>query len=156
MSKTLPPLTPHLSAWAALLRAHKYLLEQVQARLSEAGLPPLEWYDVLLELEFSDNNRLRLFELGERIALSRSNLTRLCDRMERQGVIQREDCAEDRRGFYALLTPSGRELRRKMWPIYRDAIETYFSAHISKQDANELARILRKTHKPADDKGAHA
>lgn len=150
MSKDPRHVTPQFAAWASLLRTHKYLLEQVQASLASAGLPTLEWYDVLLELDFAENNRLRLFELGERIVLSRSNLSRLCDRLERQGLIRREDCAEDRRGLYAALTPKGRELRRQMWPIYRAAVETHFSEYVSDDEASTLARILLKARKPIE------
>ncbi|MCK5875297.1 MAG: MarR family transcriptional regulator [Alcanivoracaceae bacterium] len=134
--------TPHFLAWARLLRAHKVLLEKVQADLSAADLPPLEWYDLLLELDMAEGNRLRLYDLGQRMVLSRSNLTRLCDRLEKEGLISREQCAEDRRGLFAALTQKGAELRRAMWPIYKRSVEQHFSAHISEQEATELAAVL--------------
>lgn len=131
-------------AWARLLRAHKVLLEQVQAALSAAELPPLEWYDLLLELDLAPGRRLRFSELGERIVLSRSNLTRLCDRLENEGLLQREKCEEDRRGLYAVLTPEGAALRKRMWPVYRQAIQTFFSAQLSEQEAQTLAGLLQR------------
>jgi DNA-binding MarR family transcriptional regulator len=134
--------TPHFLAWARLLRVHKVLLEKVQADLSAADLPPLEWYDLLLELDMAEGNRLRLYDLGQRMVLSRSNLTRLCDRLEKEGLISREQCAEDRRGLFAALTPRGAELRRAMWPVYKRSVEQHFSAHISEQEATELAAVL--------------
>ena len=134
--------TPHFLAWARLLRAHKVLLEKVQADLSAADLPPLEWYDLLLELDMAEGNRLRLYDLGQRMVLSRSNLTRLCDRLEKEGLISREQCAADRRGLFAALTQKGAELRRAMWPIYKRSVEQHFSAHISEQEATELAAVL--------------
>lgn len=134
--------TPHFLAWARLLRAHKVLLEKVQADLSAADLPPLEWYDLLLELDMAEGNRLRLYDLGQRMVLSRSNLTRLCDRLEKEGLISREQCAEDRRGLFAALTQKGAELRRAMWPVYKRSVEQHFSAHISEQEATELAAVL--------------
>lgn len=134
--------TPHFLAWARLLRVHKVLLEKVQADLSAADLPPLEWYDLLLELDMAEGNRLRLYDLGQRMVLSRSNLTRLCDRLEKEGLISREQCAEDRRGLFAALTQKGAEIRRAMWPVYRRSVEQHFSAHISEQEAAELAAVL--------------
>lgn len=134
--------TPHFLAWARLLRVHKVLLEKVQADLSAADLPPLEWYDLLLELDMAEGNRLRLYDLGQRMVLSRSNLTRLCDRLEKEGLISREQCAEDRRGLFAALTPRGAEIRRAMWPVYKRSVEQHFSAHISEQEATELAAVL--------------
>jgi len=125
-----------------MLRVHKVLLEKVQADLSAAGLPPLEWYDLLLELDMAEGHRLRLYDLGERMALSRSNLTRLCDRLEKEGLVLREQCAEDRRGLFAALTPKGAELRRAMWPVYKRAVEQHFSAHLEESEASELASVL--------------
>ncbi|MFZ5503502.1 MAG: MarR family winged helix-turn-helix transcriptional regulator [Pseudomonadota bacterium] len=136
--------TPHFLAWARLLRVHQVLLEKVQADLSAAGLPPLEWYDLLLELDMAEGNRLRMYDLGERMVLSRSNLTRLCDRLEKEGLISREQCAEDRRGLFAALTRAGAELRLAMWPVYKRSVEQHFSAHLSEAEADELAAILLK------------
>ncbi|MFZ1493837.1 MAG: MarR family transcriptional regulator [Candidatus Competibacter denitrificans] len=136
--------TPHFAAWACLLRTHKILLEKVQKALSDAGLPPLEWYDLLLELDLTEEKRLRLFDLGERIVLSRSNLTRLCDRLEKEGLISREQCSEDRRGLYAMLSKKGSALRKQIWPVYRQAMEEYFAAHLTQEEARLLADLLLK------------
>lgn len=136
--------TLHFTAWARLLRAHKVLLEKVQKNLADADLPPLEWYDLLLELDLAEDKRLRLFDLGERIVLSRSNLTRLCDRLEKEGLIRREHCAEDRRGLYAGLTEKGASMRKKMWPVYQRAVEEHFAAHLSLKEAEVLATLLLK------------
>lgn len=135
-------ITPHFLAWARLLRVHKILLEKVQADLSAADLPPLEWYDLLLELDMAEGNRLRLYDLGLRMVLSRSNLTRLCDRLEKEGLIAREQCAEDRRGLFATLTQAGAEMRRTMWPVYKRSVEQHFAAHLSQAQASELATVL--------------
>jgi DNA-binding MarR family transcriptional regulator len=149
MSKDKRHPSIHFLAWARLLRAHKVLLEQVQAALAQAALPPLEWYDLLLELELADGGRLRFAELGERIVLSRSNLTRLCDRLEKEALIAREKCEEDRRGLYAVLTTKGGELRKRMWPVYKQAVQTHFSAHMSAQEAEILAGLLQRYRAPA-------
>ena len=136
--------SPAFLAWARLLRAHKLLLERVQLALSEAGLPPLEWYDLLLELDLADDQRLRLSDLGERIVLSRSNLTRLCDRLEKEGLLKREQCEEDRRGLFAVLTPKGAALRKQMWPAYKQAVHKHFSSRLTDDEAQSLANVLLK------------
>jgi DNA-binding MarR family transcriptional regulator len=132
------------AAWARLLRTHKLLIERVQKSLAENDLPPLEWYDLLLELDRAEGNRLRLFDLGERIALSRSNLTRLCDRLEKEGLLRREHCAEDRRGLFATLTKKGAVLRKQMWPVYCEAIEQHFARHLTETEARTLGDLLLK------------
>lgn len=141
---------PGIRAWARLLKAQKLLLEGVQAQLADAELPPLEWYDVLIELKTAPNQRLRLFDLGERMVLSRSNLTRLIDRLEKEGLVQRVDCTEDRRGLYAEITAAGIALQQRMWPVYRDAIQELFGQHFSATEATTLADWLERiTHDPA-------
>ena len=141
---------PAIRAWARLLKAQKLLLEGVQAQLAEAELPPLEWYDVLIELKTAPEQRLRLFDLGERMVLSRSNLTRLIDRLEKEGLVQRVNCAEDRRGLYAELTPAGLALQQRMWPVYRDAIQQLFGRHFAVAEATTLADWLERiTHESA-------
>jgi DNA-binding MarR family transcriptional regulator len=142
--------TPHFLAWARLLRTHNVLIEQVQKHLSRAGLPPLEWYDLLLELDLADGKRLRLFDLGERMVLSRSNLTRLCDRLEKEGLLTREACAEDGRGLYAAITSKGSDLRRRMWPAYKAAVEQNFAAGLTPAEAELLASLLLRARSGAD------
>ncbi|TCO82024.1 DNA-binding MarR family transcriptional regulator [Plasticicumulans lactativorans] len=138
------PLNTHVEAWAALLRAQKVLTERVQRELAAAGLPPLEWYDVLYELWRAPERRLRFYELGERIALSRSNLTRLVDRLEKEGLLAREACTGDRRGLYAVLTAAGEEAMRRIWPVYREAIARHFAAQLTPAEAATLAGLLAR------------
>ena len=74
-------------------------------------LPPLGWYDVLWGLERTPERRLRMSELADQVVLSRSNLTRLVDWLEEEGLVARERSAEDSRGAYAVLTDKGQEMR---------------------------------------------
>jgi DNA-binding MarR family transcriptional regulator len=127
-----------------LLTTHAVLVERIEERLAQADLPPLGWYDVLWALERSPGQRQRMSELAERVVLSRSNLTRLVDRLEDAGLVRRERSEEDRRGAYAVLTDAGKVLRRKMWPIYQAAIRELFEAHLSDEDAGALNAVLRR------------
>ena len=103
------------------------LLERIERALAQAGLPPLAWYDVLWELEKAPERKLRMHDLAERVVLSRSNLTRLADRVENAGLLAREACPNDRRGNFCVITDAGRAMRKKMWPIYRDQIALLLS-----------------------------
>ncbi|MEO7243793.1 MAG: MarR family transcriptional regulator [Rubrivivax sp.] len=131
-------------AWALLLATHASLVERIEAALAAAQLPSLAWYDVLWALERAGDGRLRMHELAQRVVLSRSNLTRLADRLEAAGLIGRERCPDDRRGAYAVLTPAGRALRKRMWPLYRAQIETLFASHLSAQEATTLSDLLTR------------
>ncbi len=127
-------------AWVRLVRAHAFALSTVQGALKAAGLPALEWYDVLLELE--REGALRPRDLQAHLLLAQSNTSRLLDRMESAGVIERRLCDDDRRGQVVEITEAGRALRRRIWPIYAGAIEKAVGANLNKDEADSLAALL--------------
>ena len=98
-----------LRAWRGLLRIHAQLSKALDAQLvAEHGLP-LSSYEVLMYLADADAGRMRMNELASSVLLSRSGLTRLVDRLEREGYLERCSCAHDARGAFAVLTQAGRE-----------------------------------------------
>ena len=130
--------------WPLFLTAQAVLVEQIEARFAAAKLPPLAWYDVLWGLERAPERRVRMSELADRVVLSRSNLTRLVDRLEEAGLVARQRSAEDRRGAYAVLTDKGQEMRRRMWPLYQAAIRELFESRLSEPEADLMAMVLRR------------
>lgn len=132
------------AVWPVFLTAHAVLIERVESRLADAGLPPLCWYDVLWTLERADGYRVRLADLAHRVVLSRSNITRLIDRLVDAGLVMRERVSEDGRGYHAVLTPAGKAQRAKMWPIYKTAIATLFESHLKPAEAIMLNAVLRR------------
>jgi len=130
-------------AWIALLRTAPPLFDRVEAALKAKGHPPLAWYDVLWELERA-GEPLRQRGLGERLLVARYNLSRLIDRLEADGLIGREDCADDARGQMLKLTRSGKALRAKMWPDYAAAISDAVGSRLSASEAETLAKLLDK------------
>lgn len=141
---------PKNHAWAFLLSAHATLVERIEAALAAAELPPLAWYDVLWELEKAEG-RLRMHDLARRVVLSRSNLSRLADRLENAGLIERKDCPEDGRGYNLVLTRAGRAMRKKMWSKYEQEIERVFSRHITTDEARVIGEALARTVKAVRD-----
>jgi DNA-binding MarR family transcriptional regulator len=140
---------PKGHAWAVLLTAHATLVEKIEAALARAKLPPLAWYDVLWELEKAEGRRLRMHELARRVVLSRSNLSRLTDRLEDARLVAREDTPHDRRGYHCVITPAGLAMRKKMWPVYRAEIERLFSRHITVEDARTVGDALGRAVRAA-------
>ena len=130
------------------------LIREIDAELARIGVIGADLYDVLLGLERAPEQRLRLSELADHIVLSRSGLTRLVDRLEKQGLLRRERCPEDRRGAYAVLTDAGRDALRQAWPVYREAINRHFAAHLRNEEASvmrqALARVLEAHSAPVD------
>lgn len=132
------------SSWPLLLTAHAVLTGMVEKQLAQADLPPLGWYDVLWALERAPGQRLRMHELAHFIVLSRSNMTRLVDRLEAAGLIRRDNDPDDRRGAFAVLTGAGATMRKKMWPHYEKAIATLYDAHLTPEEQRVLGVALRK------------
>lgn len=129
-------------AWRAFITAYGVVMERIERELAGAGLPPLGWYDVLLELWVAPERRLRMHELARAVVLSRSGLTRLVDRLERAGLLRREPDPADRRGAFAVLTEEGAAMRRTMWPVYERGISEHFGEHLSDEEARTLTRAL--------------
>jgi DNA-binding MarR family transcriptional regulator len=119
-----------LAAWRAVLNVHALVTSRVESALAAAALPPLTWYDVLWPLYRAPGRRLRMGALVSRATLSRTGLTRLVDRIEAAGLLQREPAPEDRRGAYVVLTPAGTRMLRRMWPVYEGALEETFGARL--------------------------
>lgn len=129
-------------AWVLLIRAQQVLLGQVEIALKEAGLPPLSWYDVLLELSRDPGSDLRQYEIGERILLSKHNLSRLIDRLERDGLVNRQACDTDGRGNIVKITKKGSQLKQKMWPVYAKTIQELIAEPLTPIQVRHLAEIM--------------
>jgi DNA-binding MarR family transcriptional regulator len=140
MKPTLDEAT--ITAWSRLVRSQQVLLERAEAEQKKAGLPPLRWYDVLLELHRAGSKGLRQFEIGAAVLLSKHNMSRLLDRLEKEKLVVRYVCEEDGRGARVQITTAGRELLRRMWPVYSAAIVEHFAQHYNKTELKQLARLL--------------
>lgn len=134
----------HNLAWRKFLSAHVVLLEQIEQDLAGADLPPLTWYDILFAISEAPEQKLRLHELAQTVLLSRSNVTRLVDRLEKAGLLQREQCNRDRRGAFATISDRGRTILEQMWSVYEAAILKYFACHLDETEAKILIKLLNR------------
>jgi DNA-binding MarR family transcriptional regulator len=134
----------NVSAWIRLVRAEQTVLGKIEAELKAAGLPPLSWYDVLLELARAENGRLRPLELERRTLLAQYNASRLIDRMEKAGLVERLPHPEDGRGQLVAITAEGRALQKRIWKIYGPAIARHIGERLRPTEAAELSRLLQK------------
>ena len=142
------PSEQTVTAWARLIRARHLVVSAVERDVKAAGLPPLEWYDVLLELSRAPEGGLRSFELEGRLLLAQYNLSRLIDRLQRAGYVERRPCPSDGRGFLLVITEEGRALRRRLWPAYAAAIERHLGSRLRPGDAEALGEILARLVDP--------
>jgi DNA-binding MarR family transcriptional regulator len=133
-----------LGAWRGLLRVHAAMTKALDAELvREHGLP-LSSYEVLLFLADAPDGRLRMSDLADGVLLSRSGLTRLVDRMEREGLLRRERCEDDARGYNALITDKGRELFADARRTHLDGVRKRFLSRLSREELRTLARLWEK------------
>jgi DNA-binding MarR family transcriptional regulator len=142
------PAEAAVRAWASLTRAQQRAQGEIESALKAAGLPPLAWYDVLLETERAGKDGLRPFELERAMLLAQYNLSRLIDRMAAAGLVERRPCDDDGRGHMVAVTDAGRALRRRMWPVYARAIEQAVGRHLSAQQARTLGDLLGRLGAP--------
>ena len=117
-TKVAPLSLVELDAWRSFLRAHSRVTRVLDAELSAECDLPLGSYEVLIHLNEAPDKRLRMTDLADRVLLSRSGLTRLVDRMEREGLIRRETCPSDLRGTNAVLTREGLARLKAAAPIH--------------------------------------
>jgi DNA-binding MarR family transcriptional regulator len=136
--------SPDVTAWARLMRAQRHLLSAVEGELKAAGMPPLGWYDLLLELRRAGDDGLRPLELEKRLLLAQHNVSRQIDRLEAAGLAARFPCPADGRGQMVVATEAGRDLLARMWPVYRAAIRRHVGDRLTKPEAEALGALLAK------------
>jgi DNA-binding MarR family transcriptional regulator len=133
-----------LGAWRGLLRVHASMTRALDAELTRAHDLPLSSYEVLLFLADAPEGRLRMAELADGVLLSRSGLTRLVDRLEKTGLLERERCSDDARGWFATITPKGRELFADARETHLAGVRDRFLIHFSRDELGELATFWER------------
>jgi DNA-binding MarR family transcriptional regulator len=130
--------------WTALMQGQALVADAVSDRLeAEAGIP-LAWHEVLAALADAPEGALRMQDLAESVWISKSGLTRLCDRIEEAGFLSRASCPTDRRGTFAVITEAGRAKVREATPIFSRASEDLFLQHLSGRERDALRSAMRK------------
>jgi DNA-binding MarR family transcriptional regulator len=144
MAETLSsPSSERLRCWRLFFESALALVDVLDAELQDAVGIPQRWYDVLVHLEETPGG-IRMNELAERILYSKSGFTRVVDRMEEAGLVQRVQPANDRRSILVVLTAKGTETMEAARRYHRDGIEQHFSQHITDADVTALTRALEK------------
>jgi DNA-binding MarR family transcriptional regulator len=128
-----------LGAWRGLLRVHSALVKALDAELLAAHALPLTSYEVLINLQAAPGHRRRMAELADGVLLSRSGMTRLVDRLERDGLLERDACTDDGRGTYAVLTAKGAALLDEARRTHLDGIRERFLQHFEVDELRRLA-----------------
>src|SRR5829696_5586240 len=123
-----------LGAWRGLLRVHSALVKALDAELLATHGLPLTSYEVLINLQAAPGRRRRMAELADGVLLSRSGMTRLVDRLEREGLLERDACTDDGRGTYAVLTEKGEACLARARPTHLDGVRDRFLQHFAAEE----------------------
>ena len=135
------PTREQLVAWRVFLETAYALIDILDAELQAERDLTLRWYDVLVQLEEADDG-LRMNALAGRILFSKSGLTRVIDRMEEAGLVQRERPADDRRVVKVLITAAGLETLQAARAVHRRGIHEHFMQHLDERELAALAHAL--------------
>lgn len=128
------------SLWATVTQVHDVLAREME---DETGLP-FERYRILLLLARADNEALRPSELADALPITRSGVSRLIDRLERDGIVERRSCAADGRGRFVGLTPRGEEVFRHAGRVHLRGIGHHLGSNLTVDEMAELRRLTSK------------
>ena len=139
-----PADDPALDVWRAFIQTHARLIHKLDEELQSAHGLSLAEYDALVQLVNAPDRRLRMSALAERVLLSRSGLTRLVDRLEADGMVERSVCPTDARGSMAAITQLGVTRLRAASKTHLDGVRRYFLDVIAADDRVALQRSLER------------
>ncbi|MEU1207869.1 MarR family transcriptional regulator [Nocardia sp. NPDC005825] len=133
---------PRLTAVGLLYEAHEGLIARLEETWKSNGLSGLD-LNALMRLSRSPGRRLRMTDLATQTGLSTSGVTRLVDRLERNGFVRREPDPADRRSSYAVLTAAGATRVARVLPAYLDGIDRWFTSLLTPAQLDDLTASLR-------------
>lgn len=134
---------PRLTAMGLLSEVHAGLTARMSPVFSDAGLSEID-FETLIRLARSPQQSLRMSDLAAQTGLSTSGVTRVVDRLERDGLVRRMACATDRRASYAVLTEAGTERLEVVLPRHLADIDECFIKLLGDDEREAFLATLRK------------
>ncbi|WP_082535105.1 MarR family winged helix-turn-helix transcriptional regulator [Nonomuraea pusilla] len=134
---------PRLTAMGLLSEVYAGLVTRMQPVFGAAGLSEID-FETLIRLGRSPGHALRMSHLAAQTGLSTSGMTRVVDRLEREGLVAREACSTDRRASYAVLTEAGHDRLAAVLPRHLEDIDACFTGLLSPDELEAFLRTLRK------------
>jgi DNA-binding MarR family transcriptional regulator len=142
-----------LDVWRSFLRAHARITRVLETELVAAQRLSLASYDVLVQLAEAPGHRLRMTELADAVLLSRSGVTRLVDRLERGGLVQRAKVDSDGRGIEAVLTQAGYDRLRAATGTHLSGVVRHFAEVIDTEELGAFGRVCDRLAGAAQEPG---
>ncbi|GAA4198505.1 MarR family winged helix-turn-helix transcriptional regulator [Microbispora amethystogenes] len=147
---------PRLTAMGLFAEVFTGVSAKTTPTLVAAGLSEVD-FETLIRLARSPERRLRMSDLAAQTSLSTSGITRVVDRLEREGLVERHACASDRRASYAVLSEAGADRLRTVLPEHVKDIETWFTGLLTDEQLADFLgtlRVIRDVVRPCATAGA--
>lgn len=137
-----------MAAWHAFLHGHAAVIRKLEAELAACHGLSLPAYEVLAHLSDAPDRRMRMTDLTRRALLTPSGVTRLVDKLERDGLVLRQRCDEDARAIYAVLTDAGRARLEEAYPTHLRGVREHL---VDRLHCDELPVIATALHRLVDE-----
>jgi DNA-binding MarR family transcriptional regulator len=131
-----------MSAWHSLIHAHSRVVRKLEAELESEHALTLPAYEVLAHLSEAPDEHLRMSELAQHAVLTPSGLTRLVDKLAREGLVRRDKCSADARVVYAVLTPAGRRRLEAAYPTHLRGVREHLIDQLTVEQLDALHGAL--------------
>lgn len=135
---------PEQGHWRSWLSANLLIPDRLGRDLHEATGLTMADYEILVWLSETSERRMRMSELADRTLSSRSRLSHQIDRMEKAGFVERQECTDDRRGFFAVLTEKGWETLVAAAPHHVESVRERIVDVLTPEEFAELGRLSQK------------
>src|SRR5665647_1705071 len=139
-----PSSDERVTLFALLLDTNARLSRSFGVRLEENCDMPLTWFEVLLQLRREPEGRLKMSHVAEAIVHSTGGTTRLIDRLEEAGLVERQLCPSDRRAIHVAITPQGNVRLDEALRVHMDYLEEHVSSRLTCDERATLTTLLTK------------
>ena len=149
---------PRITAIGLLSEVYSGLVGRFATQIADNGLAVIE-FEVLIRLSRSPEGQLRMTDLSTQTSLTTSGVTRVVDRLERDGLVRRTACPSDRRSSYTVITRAGRDRLAAVLPGHLALIEQWFTGLLTADQLDALLaglRVIRDAVRPGAIAGATA
>jgi len=133
-------------AWFHLMRAHRYLYPRFERSLRDYGIDNPVWYEIMLEIERAGEQGAKAADLQDKLYMAQFTMSRHISRMEKKGLVERHPDKEDGRAHLIFLTKKGAGVNKELWPHYFRTIQKEVGAHLNKDEAFTLFKLLTKIY----------
>lgn len=140
-----------IGAYGRLLEVQRRLHRIIDRSLRDHFGISSVWYEALLRLGRSPQRQMSISQLGEQVVLTSGGATRLVDRLEAVGYIERIACPSDRRVQWVRLTEVGLAMLVAATEVHLRDLDTHFSSHLTTEEMATLSGLLDRIRSGADD-----